>query len=262
MKAAETAAAQLALEVIVNAILDRYEALKAERQFLDFDDLIARARALLERSSARWVLQKLDAGIDHILVDEAQDTSAAQWDILNRISEDFFAGEGQACRARSFFAVGDEKQSIFSFQGASAGAFRAKEKRIREPRSGAQKRLRAGRTDAVVPLRARRARGGGQGLFVSRKLSRPVGAGRQHAHGASGAQTRRAFARRNLGRDRAGRKEARRDWRLPLDFPTRPIRRSRRRGASPKPFAVAGAGFGRDCATENGVRRPIRPATS
>ena len=65
------------------------------------------------------MLQKLDAGIDHILVDEAQDTSAAQWEILDRISSDFFAGEGQSRRARSFFAVGDEKQSIFSFQGAA-----------------------------------------------------------------------------------------------------------------------------------------------
>ena len=92
-----------ALALLVSAILDRYETLKAERQLLDFDDLIARARELLTRSSARWVLQKLDAGIDHILVDEAQDTSAAQWDILDRISSDFFAGEGQSQRTRHIF---------------------------------------------------------------------------------------------------------------------------------------------------------------
>ena len=132
MKAAETAERSLALSLLVNAILDRYEALKAERQMLDFDDLISRTRALLSRSSARWALQKLDAGIDHILVDEAQDTSAAQWEILDRISEDFFAGEGQARRARSFFAVGDEKQSIFSFQGAEPALFARKKMRIRE----------------------------------------------------------------------------------------------------------------------------------
>ena len=123
MTAAEAAARTFGLGALVNAILDRYERLKAERQWLDFDDLIARTRNLLTRSSARWVLYKLDAGIDHILVDEAQDTSIAQWDILQRIAGDFFSGEGQNARQRSFFAVGDEKQSIFSFQGAAPKLF-------------------------------------------------------------------------------------------------------------------------------------------
>ena len=128
-----------ALARLVNAILDRYETLKAERQLLDFDDLIARARELLTRSSARWVLQKLDAGIDHILVDEAQDTSAAQWDILDRISSDFFAGEGQSRRTRTFFAVGDEKQSIFSFQGAAPALFARKKEEFQRLAAGADK---------------------------------------------------------------------------------------------------------------------------
>ena len=123
LKAADAAERTLALGRLGAAILDRYEALKSERQLLDFTDLIDRTSELFKRSSAAWVLQKLDAGIDHILVDEAQDTSAAQWDILDRISEDFFSGAGQNNRARTFFAVGDEKQSIFSFQGARPELF-------------------------------------------------------------------------------------------------------------------------------------------
>ncbi len=128
LAAARTGDRTLALGLIVNAILDRYETLKSERQWLDFDDLIEKTRQLLNRSSARWVLKKLDDGIDHILVDEAQDTSAAQWEILDKISEDFFAGEGQARRRRTFFAVGDEKQSIFSFQGAAPELFAQKQR--------------------------------------------------------------------------------------------------------------------------------------
>ncbi len=62
-------------------------------------------------------------GIDHILVDEAQDTSAAQWRILERLTGEFAVGAGRAASARTFFAVGDEKQSIFSFQGAAPDMF-------------------------------------------------------------------------------------------------------------------------------------------
>jgi ATP-dependent helicase/nuclease subunit A len=128
LAAARTAERSIALGVIVNAIMDRYEHLKANRQCLDFDDLIEKTLALLSRSSASWVLKKLDGGIDHILVDEAQDTSAAQWKILERVTDDFFSGEGQSGAQRTFFAVGDEKQSIFSFQGAEPGLFALKRK--------------------------------------------------------------------------------------------------------------------------------------
>ena len=78
---------------------------------------------MLERSDARWVLYKLDSGIDHILVDEAQDTSEAQWKILEELTGEFAAGRGQSPGPRTFFAVGDEKQSIFSFQGAAPQMF-------------------------------------------------------------------------------------------------------------------------------------------
>jgi ATP-dependent helicase/nuclease subunit A len=70
------------------------------------------------------VLFRLDGGIDHILVDEAQDTSPAQWDIVNRLAEDFAAGRGRARRwQRTIFVVGDKKQSIYSFQGADPEGF-------------------------------------------------------------------------------------------------------------------------------------------
>ncbi|NDA45783.1 MAG: double-strand break repair helicase AddA, partial [Alphaproteobacteria bacterium] len=83
-----------------------------------------RAAFIVERSKALFtVLYKLDAGIDHILVDEAQDTSPAQWAILESLASDFTAGHGAREVRRTFFAVGDEKQSIFSFQGAAPHMF-------------------------------------------------------------------------------------------------------------------------------------------
>ncbi|MEF3364915.1 double-strand break repair helicase AddA [Methylocystis sp. 9N] len=126
-KAAAAAERSLALAQIGDAILAEYERAKRLRGLLDYDDLIEGARRLLFRSSPSWVLYKLDSQIDHILLDEAQDTSAKQWDILAAIADEFCAGVGARAatgkRARSFFAVGDEKQSIFSFQGAAPWRF-------------------------------------------------------------------------------------------------------------------------------------------
>jgi ATP-dependent helicase/nuclease subunit A len=124
-KSAATLERTVALAALIDAIFNRYEAIKSVRGVLDFDDLVAKTLALLERSDAAWVLYKLDAGIDHILVDEAQDTSAVQWRILERLTDDFAAGSGRATSPRTFFAVGDEKQSIFSFQGAAPHMFGA-----------------------------------------------------------------------------------------------------------------------------------------
>lgn len=122
-KAAATLERTHALIEIAGAISKRYHKEKAARGVLDFDDLIEKTLALLERSDARWVLYKLDAGIDHILVDEAQDTSESQWRILEELTGDFTAGWGRSAILRTFFAVGDEKQSIFSFQGAAPHMF-------------------------------------------------------------------------------------------------------------------------------------------
>ncbi|WP_279089235.1 double-strand break repair helicase AddA [Bartonella apis] len=100
-------------------LLARYESLKKAEGLLDFDDLIERALNLLKRDGAgQWVQYKLDRGIDHILVDEAQDTSPSQWQIIQLLAQEFFVGEGQREVNRTVFAVGDEKQSIYSFQGA------------------------------------------------------------------------------------------------------------------------------------------------
>ena len=100
----------------------QYETAKAERGALDFADLISRTRRLVdERPDAAWVLYKLDGGIDHILVDEAQDTAPEQWDIVRRLTGEFWSGAGlrrQGAPDRTLFVVGDEKQSIYSFQGA------------------------------------------------------------------------------------------------------------------------------------------------
>ena len=109
----------LALFRIGSAILNEYTALKDSRGEMDYDDLIASTKALLNGSgAAAWVLFKLDGGIDHILVDEAQDTSPDQWAIIKALANEFFAGDGLRNTNRTLFAVGDKKQSIFSFQGA------------------------------------------------------------------------------------------------------------------------------------------------
>ncbi|MFA7263836.1 MAG: double-strand break repair helicase AddA [Caulobacter sp.] len=127
-----------------------YEAAKTARRALDFADLVERTRTLVEnRPDAAWVLYKLDGGIDHILVDEAQDTAPEQWDILNRLTAEFFAGAGlpaEGTLARSLFIVGDEKQSIYSFQGADP------ERLIAETRRYDGLIRAAGLDSRVVPL--------------------------------------------------------------------------------------------------------------
>ncbi len=116
LKAVTATAALLRLTV---AIYDRYEAEKRARAAVDFEDLIERTLALLSRADAAdWVLYQLDARIDHILVDEAQDTSPAQWRIVEMLTSDFFSGHGVRDTVPTLFAVGDEKQSIYGFQGA------------------------------------------------------------------------------------------------------------------------------------------------
>ncbi|MFT4151764.1 MAG: double-strand break repair helicase AddA, partial [Paracoccaceae bacterium] len=110
------------------AFLPLYAARKAARGWLDFDDLIQRAKALLtDPSVAAWVLFRLDGGIDHILVDEAQDTSPDQWRVIELLAAEFTAGQGAQENPRTLFVVGDKKQSIYSFQGADVAAFDAKQ---------------------------------------------------------------------------------------------------------------------------------------
>jgi len=153
-RAAGVAADTLDVLVLAHAYLAAYRIEKDAAGALDFTDLIEKTCALLaSRPAAAWVLYKLDGGIDHILVDEAQDTAPAQWTIIRSLTEEFFAGQGAADfdvpgapPERTVFVVGDEKQSIYSFQGADPA-------RLREETDGFVDRIRAaGREGEVVPL--------------------------------------------------------------------------------------------------------------
>ncbi len=111
--------ATMALLRLTAAIFERYEDEKRARAAVDFDDLIERTISLLSREeTADWVLYQLDSRIDHILIDEAQDTSPAQWRIVELLTQEFFSGHGARACVPTLFAVGDEKQSIYGFQGA------------------------------------------------------------------------------------------------------------------------------------------------
>jgi ATP-dependent helicase/nuclease subunit A len=122
--AAAVVEASCALVRLGAALMDAYAELKRAQGVLDYDDLVARALDLLKRPGvAPWVLFKLDGGLDHILIDEAQDTNPDQWEIVAALAEEFFSGEGARDRLRTIFAVGDAKQSIYSFQGADPRAF-------------------------------------------------------------------------------------------------------------------------------------------
>nr|WP_018632072.1 double-strand break repair helicase AddA [Neomegalonema perideroedes] len=113
-------------------LIEGYDSARLPRGLLDFDDLIAKAAALFDGDAARaWALFKLDEGVDHILVDEAQDTSPAQWRVAASLAEEFYVGRGAREETkRTLFVVGDEKQSIYSFQGADHAAFAAQRARF------------------------------------------------------------------------------------------------------------------------------------
>jgi ATP-dependent helicase/nuclease subunit A len=124
------------------AILSLYQVLKREAGYLDYDDLILKTRSLLDREGiAPWVLYKLDGGLDHILVDEAQDTNHIQWRLVETLAKEFFAGLGaKEDMTRTVFAVGDNKQSIYRFQGAEPEEF------LKTQRSLEKKVIAAGQT--------------------------------------------------------------------------------------------------------------------
>ncbi len=110
-------------------LINTYNKRKRSRNVVDYDDLIAKVSALFRNVSASWILFKLDEGIDHILIDEAQDTNPEQWDIIRKLALEFFAGHGTrgeqsfSDNPRTIFAVGDVKQSIYSFQKAEPRFF-------------------------------------------------------------------------------------------------------------------------------------------
>ncbi len=147
-RAARAAGLAEAALTLVDAVCREYSRAKRLRGVLDYDDLIAETRNLLKkRGAAQWVLYKLDGGIDHLLIDEAQDTSPEQWEIVKALTDDFFSGAGRERRIlRTIFAVGDEKQSIFSFQGADPAQFEINRRYFEE------KVLAAGQDMRSVPL--------------------------------------------------------------------------------------------------------------
>ncbi len=126
------------LLVIASGVAENYRREKQERGLLDYGDLIDKTLEMLDRVSSSWVHFKLDRGVDHVLIDEAQDTSPRQWDILAHLISEFTSGEGARDGVkRTIFAVGDEKQSIFSFQGAAPREFDLRREALKRKFEGA-----------------------------------------------------------------------------------------------------------------------------
>ncbi len=114
----------LALFDLAAAFAQQYASLKSQKNMLDFDDLILYTRRLFsDPNTMGWVLSQLDLSLSHILVDESQDTSPQQWDILRMMAGDFFTEGDTSQTPHSMFVVGDSKQSIYGFQGADPNAF-------------------------------------------------------------------------------------------------------------------------------------------
>jgi ATP-dependent helicase/nuclease subunit A len=131
-----------ALLHIAIAVAANYRREKLERGLLDYDDLIDKTLALLASGASSWVHYKLDRGVDHVLIDEAQDTSPRQWDIVTHIISEFTSGAGaRDGLLRTIFAVGDEKQSIFSFQGAAPREFTARRWELKQKFEDAELRF-------------------------------------------------------------------------------------------------------------------------
>lgn len=118
-------------------ILNEYEVMKQSAHALDFDDMISKTLSLLsQKDMASWVQYKLDEGLDHLLLDEAQDTNPEQWEIIRALADEFMTGQGARDIQRTVFVVGDEKQSIYGFQRAAPEEFKRMhayfEKRVRD----------------------------------------------------------------------------------------------------------------------------------
>ncbi|HEY5072753.1 MAG TPA: double-strand break repair helicase AddA [Caulobacteraceae bacterium] len=142
IKGATIAADTLHALTLATAYAELYEGAKTARGALDFGDLIGRAGELLtSRADVAWVLHKMDGGIEHFLLDEAQDTAPEQWDILRALTAEFFTGLGARGGGRTVFAVADEKQSIFSFQGAAPERFAQERAAFRATIAGAGERF-------------------------------------------------------------------------------------------------------------------------
>ena len=157
-RAALTLERSAALFVVATAILATFARMKAERGALDFDDQIARALALVTRSSAAWVLHKLDYGLDHLLLDEAQDASAPQWGILAALSAEFFAGAG-ARALEPHRLCGRRREAVdLRLPGRGARDVRGNEARFRQASSRRRTAVRRRAADLLVPVVANDSR--------------------------------------------------------------------------------------------------------
>lgn len=136
-RALRIAGATDALLLLTRPVVEAYAARKDAAGQLDYDDLIQHTARLLDDPGAAWVLYKLDGGLDHLLLDEVQDTAPAQWDIAGRLTGEFFTGETTRDAPRTVFAVGDRKQSIYGFQGADPDQFELWRGRMRGQVEGA-----------------------------------------------------------------------------------------------------------------------------
>jgi len=103
----------------IDRILEKYQQLKDASSFLDYNDLIIKTDKMLRNhDSSDWIKFRMDGFFDHILIDESQDTNHRQWNIIKALTEDFFTGESAQTKNRTIFIIGDDKQSIYSFQGS------------------------------------------------------------------------------------------------------------------------------------------------
>ncbi len=140
LSAIAVAQASAALIALAAPVLDGYATRKADSGALDYADIISAAAKLLHDPGAAFVLYKLDGGLDHVLLDEAQDTAPEQWHLTAALTHEFFAGHSAQEQNRTIFVVGDRKQSIYSFQGADPSGFDAWRERLRTRTRGVAER--------------------------------------------------------------------------------------------------------------------------
>lgn len=137
---------------LCGAFADKYIGLKNQRGLLDFDDILHKTMILFSNPKTMgYVLSRLDMNIKHILVDESQDNSPVMWQIIFSMLDDFFVN-GEKANPHSLFIVGDIKQSIFSFQGASPSDFASVPEKIRGIAGGGKRQY-----ETVPLLESRRA---------------------------------------------------------------------------------------------------------
>ncbi len=112
-----------ALITIAAEVINRYGREKERRALLDYDDLIDKTLALFTRASAAWVLYKLDLGIDHVLIDEAQDTSPKQWEIIRTIGSEFIPGGARPDVGAPYLPLATKSSRSFRFRAPPPAAF-------------------------------------------------------------------------------------------------------------------------------------------